>query len=314
MKFTTIEFEIHGNAKRPGEHSIALVRLNRPEALNAITPRMVLELDALFDEVRRNSQLKVVILTGNGHGFCSGGDMRQEGSTLGVTDIDSGLRGPYRELAEYFFTDLFHKTMQSCARKFENLPQVTIAAVNGWAVGAGLELIALADIRLASDQAKFSEAAVTAGFVTEIGGARNLPKLIGKGRALEMILTGRVVEAEEAERIGLVDRVMPHEQLMDAAFELASTIAIQPYLSVLHAKQLVNYYWTQGASDKGWTREFEAVREIYHTNDNQEGIRAFLEKRKPVYRGPNYPEYFPNKKTKTHFTVPVPGEEGKEKR
>jgi enoyl-CoA hydratase len=293
LEFKTTKFEILENPKRPGEHSIGVVRFDQPETLNSITPLMALECDALFDEIKRNSQIRVVIITGSGKGFCTGGNLREEGSVLGVTDIDSGLRGPFKELAEYFFNDLFHIAMQGYMRKFENLPQVTIAAINGWAVGAGLELITMADIRMASDQARFSEAAVVAGFVTESGGTRNLPKLIGKGRALEMILTGRVVEAEEAERIGLVDRVVPHDRLMDAAMELASTIAIQPYLSVLHAKQLVHYYWTQGASDEGWKRELDAVREIYHTKDNQEGIRAFLEKRQPTYRGPNYPDYFP---------------------
>ena len=137
MQFTTVELEIHPNPQRPEERSIALVRINQPETMNAITPRMALELDALFDELKRNGQVRVVILTGSGRAFCSVGNLREEGSVLGVTDLDSGLRGPYKELAEYFFNDLFHVAMQRYGRKFEDLPQVTIAAINGWAVGAG---------------------------------------------------------------------------------------------------------------------------------------------------------------------------------
>ncbi len=292
MQFTSFELKILENRKRQGERSIAVIQFRRPETLNSVTPRMALELDAALNEIKRNGGLKVLILTGSGNGFCSGGDLKEEGSVLGVTDMDSGLRGPYKELAEYFLNDMFHVLMQRYGRKLEDLPQVTIAAVNGWAVGAGLELVTLADIRIASDRAKFTEAAVRQGFVTETGGTRNLPKLIGKGRALEMILTGRVVEAVEAERIGLVDRVVAHEQLMEAAMDLASDIAAQPYLSVLHAKEMVRYYWAKDSTDEGWRRELEAVMEIYRTKDNHEGIRAFIEKRAPSYHGPDYPEYF----------------------
>ncbi len=291
MEFSTIEVQLIQNPNRPEDRSIGIITFNRPDSLNAINPTMALELDAIMNEIRRNTEVRVLIVTGKGKGFCSGGDLKEEGSVLGVTDIDSGLRGPYKRLAEYALNDLFHMYMQRYGRKFENLPQVTIAAINGWTVGAGLELAALADIRIASEQAKFTEAAVAQGFVTETGGTRNLPKLIGKGKALEMILTGRVVEAKEAGEIGLVDRVVPHDQLMSEAIKLAAKIACQPYVSVIHAKSLLNYYWNRDSNDEGWGKELDAVEEIYRTKDNQEGIRAFISKRATNYEGPMYKQY-----------------------
>lgn len=294
MKHTKLKFQILENPEREGERSIGVITFTEPDTLNALTPDLALELDALMNEIRRNDELKVVILTGTGNGFGSGGNLHSEGSVLGkVTDIDSGLRGPYKHLAEYFLNDLFHDYMQRYARKLEQLPQVTIAAVNGWAVGAGLELITMADIRIASQRARFSEAAVSQGFVTETGGTRTLPQMIGKGRALEMILTGKVVDAEEAERIGLVEHVVPHDELMDAAMALATKICRQPFLSVRHAKDLVRHYWTRQTAEsrEGWMRELTAVLEIMRTDDNHEGIRSFVEKRQPTYRGPEYPEY-----------------------
>jgi len=178
--------------------------------------------------------------------------------------------------------------MQSYARKFENLPQVTISVVNGWAVGAGLELMSMSDIRIAGQSARFSEQAVKQGFITEIGGTRVLPKLIGKGRALEMILTGRVIEPEEALRIGLIDRLTEDHELTAASIELAATIARQPYVAVRHAKKLVRDYWKHDESDSGWGAELAAILEITRTPDNQEGVRSFLEKRPPRYRGTAY--------------------------
>ena len=165
---------------------------------------------------------------------------------------------------------------------------MVIAAINGPAVGIGLEMCTLCDIRYASDRAKLGEVAVPAGFLPESGGARNLPKLVGVGRAMEMILTGRIVEADEAERIGLVDRVIPHDKLMEETLAMAAQIASNPYLSVRHAKELVKYYWNQNRTDEGWSRELEGIKEITRTKDCHEGIRAFLEKRDPEFRGPYY--------------------------
>ncbi|MDO9216234.1 MAG: enoyl-CoA hydratase-related protein, partial [Lacisediminimonas sp.] len=130
--------------------------------------------------------------------------------------------------------------------------------------------------------------AVPAGFLPESGGARNLPKLVGIGRALEMILTGEIIGGKEAKEIGLVDRLIPHDELMAQTMAFAGQVATNPYLSVRYAKQLVKFYWNSNRTEEGWGRELDAIKEITRTKDCQEGIRAFLEKRRPDFRGPQY--------------------------
>jgi enoyl-CoA hydratase len=155
-------------------------------------------------------------------------------------------------------------------------------------VGIGLELATACDMRYASDRAKLGEVAVPAGFVPESGGARNLPKIVGIGRAMEMILTGEIISAEEAARIRLVERVYPHDTLMNEVMNIAGRIASAPFLSVRHAKSLVRRYWDHNKSEEGARAELEAVMEITRTGDCREGIDAFLHKRSPVYTGPQY--------------------------
>lgn len=290
MKYEALKWDVRENPDRPGEKSIGVITMNRPDALNAVDVRMRVELDILCDEILHNSHIRVIILTGEGRGFSAGGDLKSEAGPVGALDedFDFGNFGPYKELAGYFFNDLRHQVLQRAFRKLEDLPPVVIAAINGPAVGIGLEMCTLCDIRYASDKAKLGEVAVPAGFLPESGGARNLPKLVGVGRAMEMILTGKIIDAHEAERIGLVDKVVPHEALMDQVFALATQIANNPYLSVRKAKELVKYYWNQNRTDEGWNRELEGIKEITRTRDCQEGIRAFLEKRDPDFRGPYY--------------------------
>ncbi len=291
MEYQALKWEVLDNPNRPGERCIGLITLNRPEALNAVDVRMRVELDILCDEIRHNSNIKVVVITGAGRGFSAGGDLKSEADPLGAgddDDFDMGNFGPYKELAHYFFNDLRHQVLQRAFKKFEDLAPITIAAINGPAVGIGLEICTLCDLRIASDKARLGEVAVPAGFLPESGGARNLPKLVGVGKALELILTGRIIEADEAERIGLVERVVPHDDLLDEVFKLAGQIASNPYLSVRYAKELVKMYWNANRSDEGWAREFAAIQEITRTKDCHEGIRAFLGKRAADYRGPHY--------------------------
>jgi enoyl-CoA hydratase/carnithine racemase len=286
MDYKAVRWSVHDSANSPGEPCIGIITLNRPERLNAVDPLMRLELDALCNEIARNSIVKVVILTGAGRGFCAGGDLKSEGEVLGAFEGSMGITGPYKEMAEYFFNDLRHKILQSAMRKLEDLPQVTIAAVNGPAVGIGLEMATLCDMRIAAETARFGEVAVPAGFVPESGGARNLPKLVGVGRAMRLILTGEIIDAQEALRIGLVEEVVPANQLLDTALALAGRIAANPYLSVRQAKRLVKMYWNWNRTDEGYRQELEAVLEITRTKDCQEGMRAFVEKRAPRYTDP----------------------------
>ncbi len=286
MDYRALKWSVHENPADPGEPAIGVITLNRPERLNAVDPLMRLELDALCNEIARNAVIKVVILTGEGRGFCAGGDLTSEGEVLGAFEGSMGITGPYKEMAEYFFNDLRHKVLQSAMRKLEDLPQVTIAAINGPAVGVGLEMATLCDMRIASDRARFGEVAVAAGFVPESGGARNLPKLVGIGRAMRLILTGEIIDAREAARIGLVDELVAHDKLMQTVFTLAGKIAANPYLSVRQAKRLVKMYWNWNRTDDGYRQELDAVLEITRTKDCQEGMRAFVEKRQPRYSYP----------------------------
>lgn len=294
MQYEAIEWSIHSNPYRPDEKSIGLITLNRPDSLNAIDVRMRVELDILFDEIGHNSELKVVIVTGAGRGFSAGGDLKTEAGPLGADEeFDMGIFGPYKEMAHYFFNDLRHTIINRVFRKLEDLKPVTIAAINGPAVGVGLEMCTGCDLRIASDRARLGEVAVPVGFLPESGGTRNLPKLIGIGRAMEMILLGEIIDAREAERIGLVEHVVPHDELMKAAFDLAGRIARSPYLSVLYAKKLAKMYWDANRSDEGSRAELESVMELTRTKDCIEGIRAWMEKRDPDYRGPTYDAWRP---------------------
>ena len=213
FEFETIDWRVLANPQRPEQHTIGCITLRRPEALNAIDVQMRVELDVLLDQIHRDDRIRVVIITGEGRGFSAGGDLRTEAGPLGASEEkhDFGSFGPYRLLANYFFNDLRHVVIQRVIRKIEELKPVTIAAINGPAVGIGLELATACDMRYASDRAKLGEVAVPAGFVPESGGARNLPKIVGIGRAMEMILTGEIISAEEAARIRLVERVYPHD-------------------------------------------------------------------------------------------------------
>lgn len=289
FEYKTVRWSLQA-AAASGEKTIGVVTLARPEALNAIDVRMRIELDLLLDQIRRDDSIRVVIITGEGRGFSAGGDLRTEAGPLGALDDDHdfGAFGAYRELANYFFNDLRHVVIQRAIRKLETLQAVTIAAINGPAVGIGLELATACDMRYASDLARLGEVAVPAGFVPESGGARNLPKLVGMGRAMQMILSGEIIDAAEAQRIGLVERVFPHDKLLEEVFKIADKIAAAPFLSVRQAKALVRRYWDHNRSEEGARAELDAVMEITRTQDCREGIRAFLDKRPPAYRGPSY--------------------------
>lgn len=288
MRFEEIRWEsIPAGDETDPNCSIGVITLQRPEKLNGITPLMRTELDILLSEIQHKNHIRVVLLTGAGRAFSTGGDLDSELAVLGDGQgSPTGVTGSYQRMVEYGFNDLRHKLLQRIACRLEDLPQPTIAVINGWAVGAGLELATCCDMRFASDRAVLGEIAVSAGFVTESGGARNLPKLIGKGRALEMILRGTRVTAQEALSLGLVDRVVEHDSLMDHALEVANDIATKPWLSVRKAKELVNFYWTSDRSEEGWQRELEAVLEVTRSADCIEGMEAFKERRTPHYRGP----------------------------
>lgn len=285
MKFRYVRMErVQAEGGDP-DAQIGIVTLDRPERRNSMGPRMAIELDALLDRIRHET-LRVIILTGAAETFCSGGDLKEETLPLEREEDDIGIPGEYGDIARWMLNDQFHAIAQRAFRKLEELPQPVIAAIDGAAVGAGFELAIGCDLRIVTDRVRLSEIAVPAGFVSEWSCPRNLPKLVGLTRACELILTGRFIGAEEAERIGLVNEVVPPDQLMPAALRLASDIARLPYLGVRYAKELIKMYNQDNRSDERSARELDRVLEIIRSDDAAEGISALLERRSPRWGRP----------------------------
>ena len=278
MKYRFIDWQEFEAAGTTEGETIGVLTLNRPDRKNALGPRMAMELDTIFGEIR-HKQVRVVVITGAGETFCSGGDLKEETLPLERPEDDLGIRGEYGELAQWMINDHFHVIAQRALRKLEELPQPVIAAIDGAAVGAGFEMTLACDLRIMTDRARVSEIAVPAGFVSEWSCPRNLPKLVGLTLANELILTGRFVGAAEAKEIGLVNRVVAPENLMDEAMTLASQIARMPYLGVRYAKELLQLYNQDNRTPENYKAELDRVMEIIRTEDSAEGIRALLERR-----------------------------------
>lgn len=279
MKFRFLEWRIE---PPESEHAgaIGVLTLNRPDRKNSIGPRVALELDAIFDQIR-HLPVQVVIITGAGETFCSGGDLKEETLPLERPQDDLGIRGEYGELAMWMLNDHFHHLAQRALRKLEELPQPVIASIDGAAVGAGFEMAIACDLRIMSARARFCEIAVPAGFVSEWSCPRNLPKLVGLTLANELILTGRFVDAEEALRVRLVNRVVPHESLWEETLAMARQVARLPRLGVRYAKELIKMYNQDNRSLDRSQRELDRVLEIVRGEDAAEGIAALLERRPP---------------------------------
>ena len=247
--------------------SIGILTINRPEKLNALSNVLISELSALLADIEKDDELGVLILTGAGdNAFVAGADIGE------LVERDARLgRKVSRERQDVFF-------------RIENLPVPTIAAVNGYALGGGLELALACSIRFCSEKAQFGAPEVKLGIIPGDGGTQRLPRLIGKGRAMEMILTGDFIGAEEAFRIGLVNRVVPHENLLEKTMELAEKIASRPPLAVKYAKEAVNRS-IEGGSESGYALESFLHALTCTTEDKKEGVAAFLEKRKGQFKG-----------------------------
>ena len=278
MKYRFIDWQEFEAAGTTEGETVGVLTLNRPDRKNALGPRMAMELDTIFGEIR-HKQVRVVVITGAGETFCSGGDLKEETLPLERPEDDLGIRGEYGELAQWMINVHFHVIAQRALRKLEELPQPVIAAIDGAAVGAGFEMTLACDLRIMTDRARVSEIAVPAGFVSEWSCPRNLPKLVGLTLANELILTGRFVGAAEAKEIGLVNRVVAPENLMDEAMTLASQIARMPYLGVRYAKELLQLYNQDNRTPENYKAELDRVMEIIRTEDSAEGIRALLERR-----------------------------------
>lgn len=250
---------------------VVLITLNRPEKLNAWSPRMESEFLHALEAASADRRAHVIVITGAGRAFCAGGDIGSFSQTLSPGGERSGpspLMSP------------------------EGSPEVAIAlsrakpviaAVNGHAVGIGLTMPLACDVRIASDRAKFSARFVKVGLTPECGSTRYLPLVAGLGNALFMALTGRMIDAEEAKARGLVDRVVPHDTLMDEAMALAEEIAANPASAVWAAKRLIHDNAAQGEMRRVVSTEGFAIREMRRSPDHAEAVRAFLEKREPRF-------------------------------
>ena len=239
---------------------IATVTINRPEALNALNSAVLSALDAAIDVLSRDDEVYVVILTGAGRSFVAGADIAEMRGFTAVEGKRFGVRGGGVFL------------------KLEQMEKPVIAAVNGFALGGGCELAMACDIRLASDKARFGQPEVGLGITPGFGGTQRLPRIVGQSRAMELILTGRTVKADEALAIGLVDAVYPADELMVKATELAEMICANAQIAVRQAKRCIRM-GMQADIATGAAFEAEAFGVCCGTQDKAEGMDAFLEKR-----------------------------------
>jgi enoyl-CoA hydratase len=247
--------------------NIGILTINRPQKMNAISNELTAELKQLLDDIENDSSIRVLIITGQGDkAFVAGADISE------LIDRNAALgRRVTKERQEIF-------------SRIENLQVPVIAAVNGYALGGGLELALACSVRICSNTAQFGAPEVKLGIIPGDGGTQRLPRLVGLGRAMEMILTGDFIDAEEAFRIGLVNRVFPHDLLMQKTMELAQKIASRPPLAIRFAKDAVNRSQA-GSPTSGYTLESYLHALSCTTEDKNEGISAFLEKRKGKFKG-----------------------------
>jgi 2-(1,2-epoxy-1,2-dihydrophenyl)acetyl-CoA isomerase len=249
---------------------IAIVTLNRPEKLNAFGGPMREEILDALARVAGDDGVRVAVVTGAGRGFSAGGDIHHL-KQLRETNDEEG----FREV-------LAHG--QKIAGTIRSLPKPVIAAVNGPCAGAGFSFALACDMRIASDAATFGASFARIGLHPDWGGSWLLPRLVGGANACELIFTGSMISAQEAERIGLVNRVVPHEQLMPAVFELAAAMAENAPQVLRLAKESI-YRSLSSNLETAFARETGAQTECFYTEDFLEGLTAFIEKRKPQFKG-----------------------------
>jgi len=247
--------------------AILIVKINREQALNALNKETVAEMQQMFSYYWSDDAIRCVIITGAGEkAFVAGADIKELDNLDVRTGTELAARGQY-----------LMKTIQ-------NFPKPVIAAVNGFALGGGCELAMACDIRLASEKAKLGQLEVNLGIIPGYGGTQRLPRLVGRGKAMQLILTGGMIDAQEAHRIGLVDEVYPHDQLTDKVMEMAQLICSKAPIAIGIAKECINRGLDISIS-VGCDLEKANFGQVCGTGDKDEGMKAFLEKRKPQFTG-----------------------------
>ena len=243
---------------------VVVIRLNRPEVLNALNSTLMNELVTSMQALDRDPDVGCFVLTGSEKAFAAGADIK--------------------ELASKSYMDMFHEDFFAPWDNFTALRTPKIAAVLGYALGGGCELAMMCDMIFAADTARFGQPEIKLGLIPGMGGSQRLTRLIGKARAMDLILTGRTLGAEEAERAGLVARVIPAAQLMEQTLVAAETIAAYSKTATIAAREAVDRA-LEGSLREGILFERRTYYALWATADAGEGMRAFMEKREPVFRG-----------------------------
>lgn len=257
MSYETLIVEHHD--------AVTLIRLNRPQALNALNSELLTELAAALDAAEADEAVRCVVLTGSERAFAAGADIKEMST---------------KTYAEMFKQDFFGAS----ARRIEQFRKPIVAAVAGYALGGGCELAMLCDFIIAAETAKFGQPEINLGVAPGIGGTQRLTRFVGKSKAMEMILTGRMMDAAEAERSGLVSRVVPADKLVEEAMAAAAKIAAQSPLAVMMNKELVEAAYETTLS-AGVSLERRMFHSLFAFDDQKEGMAAFVEKRQPNFTG-----------------------------
>ena len=256
MAYETINVEVQDH--------VSLIKLNRPDALNALNSVLLQELSKALEEADANDKVRCIVLTGSEKAFAAGADIK-EMSEMSFVDV--------------FSTNLFAEIND----RFDSVRKPVIAAVSGYALGGGCEIAMMCDFIIASETAKFGQPEINLGVIAGMGGSQRLTRFVGKSKSMDMNLTGRFMGAEEAERAGLVSRVVPAKKLIDEAMSAAQKIAEKSLLTAAAAKEAVNRSYELTLSE-GMLFERRVFHSMFATEDQKEGMAAFLEKREAQFR------------------------------
>ncbi|WP_145188798.1 enoyl-CoA hydratase [Pseudomonas sp. URMO17WK12:I11] len=255
MAFETILLDIHGK--------VGLITLNRPQALNALNAQIVGEINQALDQLERDANIGCVVLTGSAKAFAAGADIK--------------------EMAELQYPQIYVDDLFSDADRIANRRKPIIAAVSGFALGGGCELAMMCDFILAAENAKFGQPEINLGVLPGMGGTQRLTRAVGKAKAMELCLSGRLMDAEEAERAGLVARIVPQAQLLEEALKVAATIAGKSVPVSMMVKESVNRAFEVTLSE-GVRFERRVFHAAFATEDQKEGMAAFIAKREAQFQ------------------------------